>query len=81
MSDWVKHDGKGSPIPLGTMVTVKFNDGTVVTGPNTDSQCWYWNDLGCYDPAYVPIVEYVVPKPKGMAVLETILNKLPELVE
>lgn len=104
-SDWIEHDGKGCPYPVGTVIHAillhpvpKWPDANWVYALDKKGgggSWWYkslvrkdWSDspniLGAKS---VPIIRYRVKKPKGLTMLEGILNKVgqgdcvPKLLE
>lgn len=86
---WIKHDGKGCPVPLGFKIMVRACWPTlnkhevsmgVVTQTVRDSEHWLWPRATKFKhPCYVS--EYRIWKPRGMAILEEILTDLPEEVD
>jgi hypothetical protein len=83
-TNWITHDGKGCPC-VGWMVQARWksSDGTLRAtasdGMETfiaeGGKSWYWGKIG-----YAPIILYRVRKPKGLTMLEELLEKLPETV-
>lgn len=68
---WVVHDGKGCPVPTGTIVEVVFEDrfgfamrslSTVSGDPHSS---WDWR----YYPELKRIIRYRQKKPKGLEML------------
>lgn len=106
-SDWIEHDGKGCPYPVGTVVHIVYlktpsvdeNKGCierVTTVKNRYKSSWEFKSLArkdwSDDPSgssakMIPIIRYRVKKPKGLTMLEGILNKVgqgdcvPKLLE
>ena len=88
---WTEHDGNGCPVKNGEMIHVIFDDEDEFIGVEgwegisahgyrctTGPQSWLWQDaleLGCGDLARV--IRYRIRKPRGMAILESILTDLP----
>ena len=78
---WSEHDGGPRPVPRGTFCHVLYEDGDEVIGPvgvgfdgrgiNTELEPWG-------DP--VLIVRYRIRKPRGLTILEGLLEELPEKV-
>ena len=75
---WVVHDGMGCPVPQGTIVEVRFQDAfgyksnmvTTVTGGEFSS--WNWEHY----PELKKIVRYREKKPRGLSLLEGLLQSL-----
>lgn len=95
-TDWITHDGKGCPLPDGTYVSVKRANGVYAefaVGMHSvayEAPSWYreakkkagrstWIWISS-KPQYVDVAEYRVRKPKGLTMLEELLEKLPETV-
>ena len=76
---WIEHDGQGCPV-VGQYVQVVAewkdhitgSDGLVVR-PGPD---WYWRNF----PKTWMVRRYRIRKPRGMAILESILADTPEQV-
>lgn len=79
---WIDHDGKGCPVPLGTIVKVIHEDGISSEGPAEGSLCWVWGEIPSEDDTgwYVPIIKYRVKKPKGLIILESLLQNLDDKI-
>jgi hypothetical protein len=83
---WVDHDGKGCPVQAGTYLQMEVNiapthvtgawvqlapklfEGRVIT---TTSRNWTWTK------GFANIVRYRVRKPKGLTMLEELIQNLP----
>lgn len=90
---WIEHDGKGFPVPVGTVVKVQGSVGNVaiqvINIANSDLQAgylteWHW----AFWPSFMfllheHIIRYRIRKPRGMAILEDLLEQIdaPEKVE
>mgnify|MGYP001184935551 FL=1 len=74
---WIEHDGKGCPC-VGQMVDVVYKDGetaeSVWGGPviATCSHSWFW-----LRPRPWSIIRYRIRKPRGLTILEGLLEILP----
>jgi len=79
---WILHDGKGCPLPKGTVVEVVFEDRfgfamrlvSRVEGGSYSS--WDWR----YHPELKKIIRYREKKPKGLSMLEEQLTPIDILV-
>lgn len=75
---WVVHDGLGCPLPNGTIVEVRFVDAfgyksnLVTTVAGGDFSSWNWTHY----PELKKIVRYREKKPKGLELLEGLLQSL-----
>ncbi len=75
---WVIHDGKGCPVPVGTIVEVVFEDrfGFAMRGVSTVSgdphSSWDWR----YYPELKRIIRYREKKPRGLEMLREQLREL-----
>lgn len=93
-SDWIEHDGKGCPYPVGTVIHVYYLKTSRITptgeevftlGLKGGGKSWWYKSLDRKDWSdnpdipgnkYIPIIRYRVKKPKGLTILEGILNKV-----
>lgn len=98
---WVEHDGRGMPVPVGTLVEVEYWKPCRFVGPDGKptgqfgttrvmvtalSTSWTYGDPsvratwsnGAGRGKAVPIIRYRVRKPRGLTILENILNEIPE---
>lgn len=81
---WVDHDGSGCPVAIGTVVEVVCEDRfgylmhVVATARAGHHSSWDWRHY----PRLKRILRYRVKKPRGMVVLEAMLNdvRTPERV-
>lgn len=89
---WIAHDGKGCPC-IGAMVRSEdrrgsieehiaggmliFPDGSRYNGPRRSAFfcAWVWDDGG---PLGLKITRYQIKKPRGLTILEGLLESLPE---
>ena len=77
---WIEHDGMGCPVPQGTIVETTFEDrfgyrATIiarVTGGERSS--WDWQ----FYPEFKRILRYRKKKPKGLEILEEMLESLDD---
>lgn len=82
---WIDHDGRGCPLPFGTIAEV--TEKAVADGPGFCAgdertgvivvicdmiEPWVWGD------AVAHIIRYRVRKPRGMAILEPLIADLPQ---
>lgn len=87
----VIHDGKGCPIPVGTLVRIKFFDKDApITGLVVGNKggSWIWGDpkdkatwsKSVDGKLCLPVIEYQLKKPlrteKGMSILKSILDQV-----
>lgn len=80
---WVVHDGTGCPLASGTIVEVRYQDAfgyksnvvTTVTGGAFSS--WNWEHY----PELKKIVRYREKKPRGMSLLQGLLESLDSPVD
>lgn len=82
---WIEHDGTGCPC-VGHAVHVKYRwsgenpDGSIsderVYVASSESWSWVWGQDGINE-----VIRYRIRKPRGMAVLESILTDLPAPAE
>ena len=87
---WIEHDGKGCPC-IGMYVHLEafgFGDGFCVAGeqclsngvdPNGPLSAWVWI-LG-NRPIFQEVIRYRIRKPRGLTILEGLLENLPEQVD
>ena len=91
---WIEHDGKWKPSD-GVFVEKEYADGTILVGrtggrPHTNSEIgvpryngetfsssWIWGNFGYC----VPIIRYRIRKPRGLTILEGLLENMPEQVD
>lgn len=83
---WIEHDGLSCPVMPGQICHVVNADGGDEIGtPETDlnacppgcSTNWIWATLDAWQWEW-RIVRYRIRKPRGLQILETLLNDLPE---
>ncbi len=82
---WIRHDGRGCPVPSGTVVEVVCEDRfgftmravTRVAGGAYSS--WNWEHF----PELKKIIRYRQKKPKGLQILEGVLKSIdaPKVVK
>jgi len=87
MSEWgpgIKHDGKGWTCK-GQLCQAEFVDGQVVEGvAGSGGECsWFWTAPTWSGSAIspsghraMPIIRYRIRKPRGLAILESILSEI-----
>jgi hypothetical protein len=68
---WIEHDGRGCPVPNGTIVQVFEQCAALgLIGPNVgvsmSGNSWIWQNF----PEFTKVICYRVRKPRGMAILE-----------
>lgn len=87
---WIEHDGKGCPcvgayvhleaFGMGCFLCVAGEDcranGVDPSGP---SSAWLWREGN--HPVFQEVVRYRIRKPRGLAILESLLENLPEQVD
>lgn len=73
---WVVHDGRGCPLPAGTIVEVVCEDRfgfalrRILTVHGGDYSSWNW----AHYPKLMRVIRYREKKPKGLQLLETRLK-------
>jgi hypothetical protein len=73
---WVEHDGKGLPCPAGAFVQAIDREGDLYDELADDLE-WLWSGTNwCVD-----IIRYRIRKPRGLTILEGLLENLPERVD
>ena len=79
-TDWIEHDGKGCPW-VGKMVHVKYRwVGINPDGTESDKRIYIARPTKSWtggDDRVNEIIRYRIRRPKGMAILNTILADLP----
>jgi len=84
---WIDHDGKGKPVQDGVILWRKYANGYEWIAPmgqftygkqvhyaGQKYGCsWEWSTVGFY----TPVVAYRIKKPKGLKILEGLLENLP----
>ena len=75
---WIEHDGKGCPCK-GQWVqvinkTCGFWEGKAGTEGDGAARSWDWS----YSFEYDPVIRYRIRKPRGMVILEALLQDLPQ---
>lgn len=78
---WVEHDGKHLP-PDGAICQATFDDAKTLTGivrhtdqTHLDAFLWQGDELTSH------VIRYRVRKPRGLAILESLLTDMPEKVD
>lgn len=85
---WISHDGKGCPVPIGTMARLEWADGWQEVGEVEGSGAWTWGDLrdpktwsrGSDGLPILPIIRYQIKKPLGLQMLEAAMRSIPKPV-
>ncbi len=91
---WIEHDGMGRPVASGTIVETERKDGKIAThiagqsflepwtlGCTVIVNAWSWRDcLERGKPSW-RIIRYRIRKPRGLTILEGLLENLPEEVD
>lgn len=77
---WIEHDGGPRPVAAGVIVAIQIRGHW--TAPNGNPDCdiagvWAWHWDGGVD----DIIRYRIRKPKGLTILESLLENLPEQVD
>lgn len=76
---WIVHDGRGCPLPAGTIVEAVSEDGFgfamrhVATVAGGSYSSWNW----AHYPELKRIIRYREKKPRGLSLLEDRLAELP----
>lgn len=84
---WIEHDGRGCPVPTGTVVQGVGRDGSVevwaagmvAIHPNGLRDGWSWRGSHFEHP--LDVMRYRIRKPRGLLILESLLADLPEQVD
>lgn len=76
---WIEHDGKGCPVPIGTVCHVVWLGGVETVKPIEGSKAWLWSSLdkSGWSDFHVPIIRYRIRKPRGLTILEELIADLP----
>lgn len=78
---WIEHDGKGCPC-VGHCGQSEFNDPShTVIGPTVFTghpEAWDW---GYESGDWYKVTRYRIRKPRGLTILEGLLENLPEEVD
>lgn len=77
---WIEHDGRGCPMPIGTFSQAKCRDGSVHEGKTSiwdyrEVNAWLWH--GDAPKGLGDVMEYRIRKPRGLTILEQLLQDLP----
>lgn len=83
-SEWQAHDGKHCPVGVYVQTHSHEDDevwegiaglepGATIPGPSA----WLWALFEEGQPQYGDVIEFRIRKPKGLTILESILNDLP----
>ena len=87
---WIEHDGRGCPVLSGTWVRIQgdyppdpeyFFEGE---GFCSDGWAWNWSNIGkttLSGNKCGRVIRYRIRKPRGMAILESLLQDLPQKVD
>ncbi|WP_243612946.1 hypothetical protein [Shimia aestuarii] len=90
---WIEHDGRGIPVPVGTVVNVLGSHGSdimdIIRDTNADipsgaTTAWHWSFWpAIYLRKYEHVTRYRIRKPRGMQILEGLLEQIdaPKPVE
>ncbi len=73
---WIEHDGKGCPC-VGEFVHTVHHHGYEFLGiaGSGGGRSWDWSNA----PWYSRIIRYRIRKPRGLTILEGLLENLPEM--
>lgn len=75
---WIRHDGRGCPVPTGTIVEVVCEDrfgyqkNEIARAMGGSYSSWDWSHF----PELKKIVRYREKKPKGLQILTEVLREL-----
>jgi hypothetical protein len=78
-SEWFLHDGRGCPCVGGFVHTIseretgRFFERRLIAAQN-GGKSWDWSNY----PKYTRVIRYRIRKPKGLTILEGLLENLPE---
>ena len=93
---WIEHDGRRRPVADGTICEVQYAHGGVrliTAGSKNVFKVGRRSEIGYYGPLYAsswvhsgegnfaPIIRYRIRKPRGLTILEGLLENLPESVD
>lgn len=78
---WIEHDGKGCPC-LGQYVHAVHDTGYEFMGiagsqGSRRARSWVWPSV----PRFTRVLRYRIRKPRGLTILEGLLENLPESVD
>ena len=83
---WIEHDGSGVPVPRGTVCEIECRDrkcGLIwVEQPKLESEggdCFLWGSVP-EEYRHLEIIRYRIRKPRGLTILEGLLENLPDEV-
>lgn len=87
---WIEHDGQKCPVPAGVLVNIFAQSGrefvVISYSANDDhgvpnSWIWEWRkgQRVCRDAFLDPVVRYRLVKPRGLRLLEGLLEDIPEV--
>jgi hypothetical protein len=80
---WIEHDGKGFPLARGQVAHLIYRSGDeeiTIVGlfrggePDVVGSSWHWGA------GWDEIIRYRIRKPRGLTILEGLLENLPEEV-
>lgn len=78
---WIEHDGKSCPC-VGQCGKVEYNDPLhTVFGPTVFTgrpEAWQWDYFAEH---WCKVIRYRIRKPRGLTILEGLLEHLPEKVD
>lgn len=83
---WIEHNGSGCPVQNGTFVealTINrdwcvFHEAAIVMSSHIPCSSWTMRDN---QGRYTQVIRYRIRKPRGMIILEALLQDLPQTVQ
>jgi len=83
---WIEHDGKGCPCRIGETVQIEGHTGAwgrivVSTGVITSAGHSHRSWIRRHSKHGQQIIRYRIRKPRGLTILEGVLENLPEQVD
>jgi hypothetical protein len=79
---WIEHGGRKCPVAPGTVCNLVWLDGVETVDVVRGGSSWMWRSLshdGWVDDS-IPIIRYRIRKPRGMTILKSLLENLPDEV-
>ena len=81
---WIEHDGKGEPVPDGTVVQVAYASGNTPVAQSAAGPWWRGGGYRSWKGVranYAPIIRYRIRKPRALIELIEMVENLPAPTE